>query len=232
MPNVIISGLTASGKTTHSHILSGEFNLQYVSSSQILLSLLNFKSVQKRDFWISNHIHSIWESPEAKYVDDELLEIEKNGMNVVFDTIAMPWIHRKLDSLCIWLESSLESRVLKSIISHKGSNNYSHKEITDRIIKKDENAFSYLMKRYNVDISTDRSPFDLIIDTSQCTQETNFLKAFISIQKVHAVVRSAVGLYLTQSPLFAQDFDKACRKADSIKISMSPKFENFLINYS
>ena len=33
--NVCISGLTAAGKTTHSHLLAGEFGMTYVSGSQI-----------------------------------------------------------------------------------------------------------------------------------------------------------------------------------------------------
>ena len=51
--NVCISGLTASGKTTHSHLLSGEFGMTYVSGSQIQLNFLGVSPIQTRDFSIS-----------------------------------------------------------------------------------------------------------------------------------------------------------------------------------
>lgn len=44
--SVCISGLTAAGKTTHSHLLAGEFGLIYVSASQIQL---NFLGLSPRD---------------------------------------------------------------------------------------------------------------------------------------------------------------------------------------
>ena len=44
--NVCISGLTASGKTTHSHLLAGEFGLTYVSGSQIQLNFIGISPIQ------------------------------------------------------------------------------------------------------------------------------------------------------------------------------------------
>lgn len=48
----------------------------------------------------------------------------------------MPWRHKE-QALCIWLESTLESRVIKSIVSHRGREQFSHSEYTDKIAEKD-----------------------------------------------------------------------------------------------
>ena len=58
--NVCISGLTASGKTTHSHLLAGEFGLTYVSGSQIQLNFMGVSPIQKKDFWITPAAKVFW----------------------------------------------------------------------------------------------------------------------------------------------------------------------------
>ncbi|MGA2896392.1 MAG: hypothetical protein ABSE27_02195, partial [Acidobacteriaceae bacterium] len=51
--NICISGLTAAGKTTHSHLLAGEFGLTYVSGSQIQLNFLGLSPIQSRTHLIN-----------------------------------------------------------------------------------------------------------------------------------------------------------------------------------
>jgi cytidylate kinase len=74
--NVCISGLTASGKTTHSHLLAGEFGLTYVSGSQIQLNFMGVSPIQSKDFWISERAKSFWNAHEFNRIDTELLRLE------------------------------------------------------------------------------------------------------------------------------------------------------------
>ncbi len=46
--NICISGLTASDKTTHSHLLAGEFGLAYVSGSQIQINFLGVSTQHRK----------------------------------------------------------------------------------------------------------------------------------------------------------------------------------------
>src|SRR5438046_1835865 len=117
--NICISGLTASGKTTHAHLLAGEFGLTYVSGSQIQLNFLGVSPIQSKDFWITHDAKALWDADQFRRIDSELLGIERRATGCIFDTSTMPWRHQQ-PAFCIWLESSLPSRVTKSIVSHRG----------------------------------------------------------------------------------------------------------------
>lgn len=117
--NVCISGLTASGKTTHSHLLAGEFGLTYVSGSQIQLNFMGLSPIQSKDFWISDEAKPLWDDKQFQKIDNELLRLETLTAGYIFDTSTMPWRHKE-PALCIWLESNINFRKTKSIISHRG----------------------------------------------------------------------------------------------------------------
>lgn len=206
--SVIISGLTAAGKTTHSHILSGEFGLQYVSSSQLLLSLLRMHPFQPRDFWITDEANSLWRTAQAHTVDDELIRLEAASTLVVFDTLVMPWLHR-CPAFCIWLESTLESRVMKAVVSYQGRGRYSTKEIKHHIQQKDNQARIHFEERYGFDLFSDRAPFDMILDISSCISEPTLCASLQSISQAHSLLRPAVGWYLTRGPSFKSQFQEA-----------------------
>ena len=106
--NICISGLTASGKTTHTHLLAGEFGLTYVSGSQIQLNFLGVSPIQSKDFWITLESKKLWNEEQFEKIDTELMRLETQSTGYIFDTSTMPWRHKK-PSLCIWLESSLDS---------------------------------------------------------------------------------------------------------------------------
>jgi cytidylate kinase len=207
--NVILSGLTAAGKTTHCHILAGEYGLQYVSSSQVLLSLLNMFPIQERDFWITDEAQKLWKTQEATKVDEELLRLESKSNNIVFDTIAMPWLHQH-ESFCVWLESSLESRVMKAIVSLREKANLTPSEIERRIQLKDETACADFKGRFGFDLLNDRTPFALILDISRSIKEPTLESSLNSVKEVHEFIRPALGWYLTGDSVFISQFKYAC----------------------
>jgi len=194
--SVCISGLTASGKTTHSHLLAGEFGLTYVSASQIQLNFMGVSPIQTRDFWITEEAKVFWDGNQSQRIDDELLRLEGIGQGYIFDTITMPWRHRH-PALCIWLESSLQSRVIKSIVSHRGSSQYPTSEYPERIREKDRAMIELYRKLYSIEIGTDLSNFNLILDITKLIDEPTLNASLHSIATAHAIIRPAVGWYLT-----------------------------------
>src|SRR6184192_3167083 len=100
--NVCISGLTASGKSTHSHLLAGEFGLTYVSGSQILLNFAGISPIQPKDFWVTPEARRLKAEDGYARIDAELLRIESIGQGYIFDTSTQPWRHKR-PALCIWL---------------------------------------------------------------------------------------------------------------------------------
>lgn len=208
MASVCISGLTASGKTTHSHLLSGEFGLTYVSASQIQLNFQGVSPIQSRDFWITPEAQSLWTEENCRRVDAELLRIESTRSGCVFDTATMPWRHQR-SALCIWLESSVESRVLKAVISHRGKGRYSHLDYQKKIEEKDSATIELYRRLFGLEIGTDLSCFDLVIDISDLVSEPTLDASLNSIRIAHAIIRPAVGWYVTGRSDFRAQFKEA-----------------------
>ena len=206
--SVCISGLTASGKSTHSHLLAGEFGLTYVSGSQILLNRAGKSPIQPKDFWVTPEARRLKAAENYVCIDTELLHIESIGEGYVFDTYTQPWRHQR-PALCIWLESDLNSRVLKSIVSHRGRGHLEPEEYFDKITEKDNDTIRLCRDLYDIDIGTDLSPFDLILDISGLIEAPTLDASLQSIQLAHSIIRPAAAWYLTGSADFAAEFNSA-----------------------
>lgn len=204
--NVCISGLTASGKTTHSHLLAEEFGLTYVSGSQIQLNCMGISPIQTKEFWITEEAKPLWNNDALSRIDAELLRIESVSDGCIFDTSTMPWRHRR-PALCIWLGSSLESRVLKSIVSHRGRSHFEFDEYPTRIAEKDAATQRLYEELYNIEIGEDLSCFDLILDMSSLIKNVTLEASLASIKATHDVIRPAVAWYLTSRAEFRHQFE-------------------------
>ena len=205
--NVCISGLTASGKTTHTHLLAGELGLTYVSGSQIQLNFMGVSPIQTRDFWITPEAKALWNEDDFNKIDAELLRLETNAEGFIFDTSTMPWRHKR-PALCIWLESDLRSRVIKSIVSHRGRGRFSPKEYTEKIVEKDDATMVLYKRLYDIDIGKDLSCFDLILNMSSLISEPTLDASLVSIKTAHQIIRVAVAYYLTRREEFRLEFEK------------------------
>jgi cytidylate kinase len=213
--SVCISGLTAAGKTTHSHLLAGEFGLTYVSGSQIQLNFMGVSPIQARDFWITDKAKSFWDQDGFNRIDTELLRLEQLSEGYIFDTSTMPWRHRK-PALCIWLESDLKSRALKSIVSHRGRSTFLPDEYKSRIVDKDNSTKTIYNSLWGIEIGNDLSCFDLILDISSLISDASLCASLRSIRIAHSVIQPAVGWYLTRHPQFLNDFQKAVELNSSL----------------
>lgn len=209
--NICISGLTASGKTTHSHLLAGEFGLTYVSGSQIQLNFMGVSPIQTKDFWISERSKSFWDPDQFVRIDSELLRLEKSASGHVFDTSTMPWRHT-CPCLAIWLESDLDSRVKKSLISHRGRGSYPLSEYPTRILEKDNATVTLYKTLYGIDIGSDLACFDLIVDISSLVEEATLDHSLRSIAIAHSIIRPAVAFYLTGRPDFRHALENASKQ--------------------
>ncbi len=205
--SICISGLTAAGKTTHSHLLAGEFGLTYVSGSQIQLNFMGVSPIQPKDFWITDEAKSFWNKEQFERIDAELVRLESDAEGYIFDTSTMPWRHRR-PALCIWLESTLESRVLKSVVSHRGRSRFSFDAYKKKIIDKDKSTISLYKELYGIEIGKDCEPFQLIIDISTLISEPTLQASMKSISIAHSIIKPAVGWYLTGQEKFLHQFRK------------------------
>lgn len=213
--NICISGLTASGKTTHAHLLAGEFGLTYVSGSQIQLNFLGVSPIQSKDFWITNDAKALWDADQFRRIDSELLAIERRATGCIFDTSTMPWRHMQ-PAFCIWLESSLPSRVTKSIVSHRGRNQFEVPEYPAKISEKDAATVGLYRDLYNIQIGTDLSCFDMIIDISDLIHEPTLDSSLSSISVAHKFVRAASAFALTGRAIYQDNLLEAAHEHPAV----------------
>jgi cytidylate kinase len=121
----------------------------------------------------------------------------------------MPFRHQ-MPALCIWLESDIYSRKIKSIVSHRGRSNISEKTYEEKIREKDLSNIGLYKNIFNIDIGPDPAFFDLIVDISTYITEPTLTASLFSIKKAHQLIRSAVGYYLTKSIEFKNSFLNEC----------------------
>jgi len=140
----------------------------------------------------------MWNPESFKRIDAELLRLETLSDGYIFDSSTMPWRHRR-PALCIWLESTLESRVIKSIVSHRGRGVFGRQEYEERIRRKDESTIKLYRELYGIKRQSDPAYFDLIIDISSLIAEPT-------------LIRPAVAWYLTAEPSFRAQFEAAIAK--------------------
>ncbi len=209
--NVCVSGLTASGKTTHSHLLCGEFGTTYISGSQIQLNFMGISPVQSREFWVTQEAKSLWNKEQFNRIDAELLRLEALRNGCIFDTSTMPWRHQQ-PALCIWLDSSLASRAFKSIVSHHGNGDIRIDEYPRLIAEKDDATRSLYEGLYGIRIGEDLSPFDLVLDISSLITKPRLEEALSSIRTAHSIIRPAAAYYLTGAPRFRNAYLRAIRR--------------------
>lgn len=186
--HVIISGLTAAGKTTHSHLLAGEFGLRYVSASQILLSSHGMSGFQARDFWTDNKAMALWSEGSAG-VDQSLLSLEGSSESAVFDCLSLPWLSSR-PSLKIWLECLLAARVERAALSHGLPIGSDRGMLANLIDRKDTALCDQLSRDYGISPHADPSIFDLILDVTEATSTSGRQSALPSIRRVHRLIAS------------------------------------------
>jgi cytidylate kinase len=190
--NIAFAGLTAAGKTTHSKRLAKELGYNYVSATDVLLDILGI-SDPSNQVWFTR-LEEIQAARGDGAIDAELEErlvtMSRTHQRTVFDTWALAWIGD--DPLVrIWLESDLESRVRKCLVSQR-SGELGSEECRDLITEKDEFNRRMFHQRHDFDLFADRHRYDAILCNSHLIPEASSVAANSGIEAFAPVVYSAV----------------------------------------
>jgi len=162
---LVISGLTAAGKTTLAHKLADQFALDYVSASTILRHALGDSS----GHWTPELDLRRNDLSLERKVDHLVQETFRRSEHAVFDCWGLPWIAGEVTSpaVFIWIESDLESRLHKCFVSYlERGTPKTYDECRDLIIGKDAKSREIFLANWGFDIYTDRSPFNIVLDAS------------------------------------------------------------------
>ncbi len=124
-------------------------------------------------------------------VDMSLTNLLSQGDGIVFDAWALPWLSTS-PAVRIWLESSMETRVMKSMVSHRNHEGVTQKKIRTLLRDKDEEARSLFFSLYGFDIFTDRSVFDLVLDVSRFICAPTVVASRESVRQVDSIISAFV----------------------------------------
>lgn len=165
MKSFIISGMSASGKTTVAIKVAEMFGINYLCGGDILKNLAISKGYQYsgEDWWDTSKGMKFLEERKKSYqfdheVDNKMIKsIQKGG--VVVTSYTTPWLSNT--GVKIWLKASPQNRAKRLAFRDK----ISYKDALIVIQKRDIENMNLYKKMYNFVIGKDLSVFHLVLDT-------------------------------------------------------------------
>lgn len=178
--NIVISGLTAAGKTTHAKLLAEHLGYEYISASQLLAKGAGIDVSSSEHWWMTSGQAVISVRNQTSLdeeIDRELIARTNDADCQVFDAWGLPCTSNA-PMLRIWLESDFPSRCRKCFVSHDAEVSFS--ECVEIVEEKDLESQRIFSALYGFDILIDREPFDIVVDlsklipspTAECSQES------------------------------------------------------------
>ncbi len=161
---VIVSGLTASGKSSVATSLALNFGVEYFSASSKLKTLL-----PKKDFMV-------WESKKGieavkfrlnnpkydKKLDSFILSYFKTKKDIILDSWVAPWKINDKETIKIYIKADEAARAKRVSMRDKISQTDALKFMRE----KDRLTKNIYKKIYGIEIDKDFLPFNLLIDSS------------------------------------------------------------------
>lgn len=171
MEAIIISGKSAAGKTTVAQIIAAKLRIKTIGGGDILRELALERGYKPTgvEWWDTpDGIKFLRErkgNPDFDKEADRILAKKIKAGDIVVTSYTAAWIFK--EGFKVWLDGSKKTRAARMRKRDKTGQAESMKVVKIR----DEDNFSVYKKLYNIDFGTDKTPFDLVIDTNSKTPE-------------------------------------------------------------
>jgi cytidylate kinase len=199
--SVFIWGLTGAGKSTIGRALAHTFGSDAISGYNVRRQLLGLPDVEvehQRGYWLFDDTAVRADEARLKGPTDEdaldtlLLRRLKEGPPAVFDTWFLPWLAPATFAIC--LEVALPVRVARIAASRCES-----REAVERAIReKDLRSARFALERYQLDIFSDRSPFDVIVNIEHEVESEAVLNVVTEVTRLQCGDGDHAGSRLNQ----------------------------------
>jgi cytidylate kinase len=187
---VILSGLTAAGKTTHARLLAEELDCPCFSAGQLLAEL---HSSELRGWVPEVDRHRAGDTSLDLRLDALALETLIGHDDCVMDAWALPWFATGVDAVRVWIESDLHSRILKATVSELREGRVSSYDRRRAVVTdKDDFSRQRFAAIHQFDLFTDRAPFDVVVDNSHFIQTPTIAASDAGIERFQPVLRDAI----------------------------------------
>ncbi|MCX8189837.1 MAG: cytidylate kinase family protein [Candidatus Diapherotrites archaeon] len=187
---ILISGTPGSGKSTLTERLAEEFKLKRIFASGIMKQIkeeanIDIEKASKgTGFWESDAGKKLVKERQKNFyydieLDKRLLSIAEKENRAIFDSRMMAWLYKGKDAFRIWVDASPNVRA-KRIAKRDRKKICEVAKAMEKRLKTDAKIYK---KLYNVDIISDRSPFDLVIKTDNLDADDVFEIAATAIRR-------------------------------------------------
>ncbi|PZG15242.1 cytidylate kinase [Micromonospora craterilacus] len=194
MARVILSGLTAAGKTTHAALLAKHLGHESIHITDLLLSELGGGFGSSEGVWFHRmaEIESLRDGGDVDdRVDRILSDVVRNRDGVVVDAWALPWYFTE-PAIRIWIGSDRLSRSWKCAVSSPAEVALGPTGCAKLVDEKDRLTRQRFLRRYDFDIFSDRDVFDFVLDNSHLIDAPTRASADVGIDKFHRVLVACV----------------------------------------
>ncbi|WP_346027568.1 hypothetical protein [Arthrobacter parietis] len=205
---VILSGLTAAGKTTHTRLLATELRIDALHTTDLLLSALG-QSVEDGHTWL-RRLKEVEHSRDRDQSADDLVDAAlsaclASGQDCVIDSWALPW-RSGSETLNIWIGSDRYSRAVKCRVSHLQEKVLAIDEAMSHVDEKDTLTRHRFVHRYGFDIFADRAPFQVVMDNSHLIIHPTPADAETGIKIFHDALVAVVKAWRDSTPTALDSF--------------------------
>lgn len=168
--NIVISGYTAAGKTTHTRLLAQALGYDLVWAAGLLLERLGFDLDREDESQLWFHRYAdIGEMRDGTDVDARIDAIMvsrvRDGDQTVFDARYLPWAAESAPLLRVWLGSDQPSRARKCHVS-LGDGAPSVLECAAHMDAKDAYDVARIAECFGAVFGPNEDVFDVVLDNS------------------------------------------------------------------
>lgn len=166
---ILVSGLTAAGKTTHSKLLAEDLGWSYVDIASVRKDVLGdqLDHPERDREWTPSHdrLRAADTSIDLQ-ADQRMAAIVADRSNIVVDAWLQPWLYRGSDALRIWIESTIEARIMKAAVTAMRRGEIPPGDIGDIVAAKDDFSRTHFKHLYSIDLYGNPVIFCMIMDNS------------------------------------------------------------------
>ena len=191
---ILISGYTAAGKTTHSHLLAEHFGCGYLGASEFRRQLLCSRRESGIAEWDPGIDLLRRRSLEADRRLDALMSerMRASPVPLVVDAWLQPWLCRDRCAVRVWIASSAESRIAKAKVTFMRAGLPVPGDIDRQVGRKDRFSRRIFGELYGIDFAPDPSVFDVIVDNTRYIAESSIEASDNGIAEFEPVLEQAI----------------------------------------
>ncbi len=171
---VTVSGPIGSGKSTVAGLLSGLTGFEYISGGDMFRMRARKAGMTVEEYNVYAEQH-----PEIdRQQDDIILDMLRERDRIVLDSRLSGWLaHRNgIPAFKIFIDAALDERVSRVIKREGGSNGH----VRQALLEREESEKKRYLEFYGIDV-TDRSIYDLVLETDEMSAEDAASYAFKTI---------------------------------------------------